>query len=82
MSVCVRWPPSGKKKGKGKEGGRSWTYLLAETDTGTGVEGEEDERVGREVLLHALVEEPVWVPVESWVNEGCRCGCISDWLAE
>ena len=61
MSVCVRWLPSGKKKGKGKEGGRSWTYLLAETDARTGVEGEEDKRIGYEVLVQTFVEEAVWV---------------------
>ena len=78
VSVQARGPRSGEKGG----GETKRAYLLAKTDAGAGVEGEEDERVGREVLLHALVEEPVWVPVESWVNEGCRCGCISDWLAE
>ena len=79
VSGRVRGPRSGKRAGEKREDG---AHLLAKTDAGAGVEGEEDERVGREVLLHALVEEPVWVPVESWVNEGCRCGCISDWLAE
>lgn len=44
-------------------------YLLAEADARAGVEGEEDERVGREVLLYALVEEPVGVELQ-----GCG-GC-------
>lgn len=39
-------------------------YLLAEADARAGVEGEEDERVGGEVLLHALVEEPVGVELQ------------------
>lgn len=35
--------------------------LLAEANARTGVEGEEDEGVGREVLRDAGVEETVWV---------------------
>lgn len=31
------------------------THLLTQTDTGSTVEGEEDERVGHEVLLVPLV---------------------------
>lgn len=44
--------------------GSGGAYLLAETDARAGVEGEKDERVGREVLLHALVEEPVGVELQ------------------
>ena len=40
------------------------THLLSEADARAGVEREEDERVAGEVLVDALVEEPVWVPVE------------------
>ena len=41
--------------------GDAATHLLTETDTRPGVEREEDERVGHEVLLHALVDEPLRV---------------------
>ena len=45
------------------------TRLLAEADTRAGVEGQEFEGVGREVLLHALVEEPIGVELQ-----GLLCG--------
>ena len=35
--------------------------LLSWADSRSGVEGEEDERAGRDVLLDALVQKPVWV---------------------
>ena len=41
--------------------------LLAETDTGTGVEREENEWVGNEVLFDSFIEEAVWI-------EFVRCG--------
>lgn len=35
--------------------------LLAKADARSGVEGEEDERVGREVFVESVVDEAVWV---------------------
>ena len=40
------------------------THLLAETDARSGVEGHEDERVRREVLVQALVKEAVGVELQ------------------
>ncbi len=40
--------------------------LLAEADARAGVEGEEDEGVGRDVFRDALVEEAVWVEEVRW----------------
>ena len=54
----------GKKRGGGGEGR---AHLLPEADARAGVEREEDERVGREVLGDARVEEAVRV-------EPVRCG--------
>ena len=41
--------------------GEGATHLLAETNAGPAVEGEEDERVRDEVLLHTLVDELVGI---------------------
>lgn len=37
------------------------TYLLAETDSGAGVEREEDEWVGSEVLAQPFIKEAIRV---------------------
>ena len=46
---------------RGKLKGDVAMYLFAETDTGPCVEREEDEQVQHEILLHALVDEPLQV---------------------
>ncbi len=43
---------------------KHYAYLLTETDAGSCVERQEDERVRGEVLLHALVDEAVGVPAQ------------------
>ena len=48
------------------------THLLPETDPRAGVEGKEDERVRDEVLLHALVEEPVRIEAQGWQSTDFR----------
>jgi len=37
------------------------THLLAEANPRSCVEGTENERVGSQVFVHALVEETIWV---------------------
>lgn len=41
------------------------TYLLAQTDARTGVERNKDERVGGQVLVEPLVNEPVRIELQS-----------------
>ena len=50
------------------EAGKRITCLLSEADARSGVEREEDERVGREVLGRAPVEEAVRVEFLRWVQ--------------
>jgi len=45
---------------------------LPETNSRTGVEWEEDEWVGGEVLVQPLVEEPIWVEFERWAAQECQ----------
>lgn len=40
------------------------TYLLTKTDTRTGVERQEDVRVGNDVFLHSLVEETIGIELK------------------
>lgn len=50
-------------------------YLLSETDARPCVEWEEDERVGREVLVQPLVNEPIRVKVQRC--EACQAARAS-----
>ena len=55
-----------------RERERNRAYLLTETDTGPGVEGEEDERVRREVLVQPFVQEAIRVELQSYVTAMSR----------
>ena len=64
-----------KNEARGRGEGEGATNLLAEANAGPAVEGEEDERVGDEVLLHTLVEEPLRVKHERCIRGSVRHTC-------
>ena len=48
-------------------------HLLSETDTGSGIERKEDERVWHKVLSNTVVEETVRVELLRWERNRVRC---------
>lgn len=44
-------------------------YLLSEADARPGVERQKDERIRRQVLVQAFIEEAIWIKEVRWKKE-------------
>jgi len=44
------------------------TYLLTEADSGASVEGQENERILRDVFLKAFIEKTVWIEFLGYIE--------------